>query len=76
MNIENAEILAQKMLQVASDLGSIQNELDKLGRAGAQQITDNSDHYEEIIIKGADISYALRTLAMSFDRAALIKFAG
>ena len=76
MTAEQAEKLAQRMLRVAAEMGAIQNDLDDFGRQNSQTIRDNWADYEDIIIKGADIMHSLRSLAMAFDRAALIKFEG
>lgn len=74
MSSENAELMAQRLLRAAAMLGEIQNDLDNLARDGAAQITAEQESYETIILTGADVMYALRSLAMRFDRAALAKF--
>ena len=74
MNSENAEKLAQLLLQVAGNIGNAINEIEIMARQNAQQIKDEPNAYETSVLQGTEVMHALRTLAMRFDRAALIKF--
>ena len=45
-----------------------------MGKLNWQAIRDEEKAYATIVIAGADVIQAMRTLAMRLDRAALIKY--
>lgn len=73
LGIESAEKIAEKLITVATDIGNIINNIEKMARLNAQQITEESEAYETIVISGEAYIKALRTMAMRFDRAAIVK---
>ena len=66
--------LAQKMMSVAFDLGECMVELDEIGKTDFAAIKSEQTAYETIIIDGADVVYALKSMAMRFDRGALGRY--
>lgn len=73
-SVEQAEELAQRLLHVANDLGGVMLEVDGDVRTGMSYVMEESEAYETLVLGGADVSHALRVLAMRLDRAALVRF--
>jgi hypothetical protein len=63
---------AQVFLAAANALGAGLDALDALGRDGHPLLQDERTNAETVVDHGEDVLYALRTLAMRLDRAALL----
>lgn len=74
LSSEHAEEIAQNLMRAAGIIGATINQIENMARLNAQTIRDNPEAYETAVLSGRDVATAFNTLAMSFDRAALIKF--
>jgi len=73
ITLENAEKVAQELLETADQIGKIMKNVDGMARANYAAIKSEPTAYEIIILGGSDLQHAMRTLAMRLDRAALGK---
>lgn len=73
LSVENTEVVAQSLMKTASMIGAAITDLNLLARADSAAIRANDGAFEIAVLKGEDVMVALRVLAMSLDRAALIK---
>ena len=74
LSSENAETLAQQLLNVADKIGNVITNIENMAKLGAQQIKDEPEAYETAVLQGIEVIRSFKVLAMRFDRAALIKF--